>query len=752
MSMSRPVLCSLAVLLAVAGASSVCRADPSRDQLREAAPGAAQKARAWLLGHVRGDGSLTDREHENAYVALALLESGAPLTDANFQRLISYLASRKSKRIEFLSLRAELLARALPRLSGGARRTAETVLNADLATVLKNQRDDGVWYYEVGRWPNMDATYAAYQTLLLGIAEGYKVPDAPLTKAVAFFVQRQQERGGWAGNPQDNPNDGTDFVTTMRGLTCLAQVGEDVSTGRTGASKGEEALRQRVAKALDYVRNPYRDWAGGDEKVRDWYFHRQGYFLARLIHSVPMETIGDANLARDWFLRVLRMQAGDGHWETPKQEDGSNSNVVATAFVLYELAQLAKPPLVCEMVEDRSAAVLANRGLWNAVEVLSLGAPRAMCYDRARLGLDYDRFKDVPLAYLRITDAFRLADQEKTNLRRYVASGGTILAQLDGGNRDLVAVAERELAVLWPGVSLEPLQRSHAVWKTAGTVAQRPTLLGLDDGVRTFAFVFQSNAICDLALGRSAARVAAFQTFDNIVHYALEGELDLAARLDVAEADTTAVKLGPGKIVSIGLVTPKPGAEASALPYDGWASAAGVFPKSAGLRLLGPKTIGCADPNLPLCDVAYLPLVDGLRLADDEAAALKAYLAGGGFLLMEARLGDGRALSVARRLAAAAGLAMAAAPRDCPMLTGQFGDGAKGFDVERTHLRADGKLTQGATELRLLTAGDKVVGAYSPRDLAVSASGIRCWGLRGYAPSDARRILANVIVSRSRKR
>jgi len=738
------------VLVAAMVAGLPVRADQARDQLLSAVPGAAEKAQRWLLGCIRDNGSLTDREDENACVALALLESGLPISDAKFKRLIAHVVGRKSKRIQFLALRTELLARILPQMSGGSRRAAEAVLNKDLATVLKNQQDDGVWYYEIGRWGNMDATFAAYQALLLCIAEGYRVPDTHLTKTVTFFVQRQKESGGWAGNPQDNPDDGTDLVTTMRALTCLAQIGEDVSSGHTGVSKTEQALRQRITKAMGRVQNAYRDWAGGDDKTRDWFFHRQGYFLARWVHSVPTDTIGNANLADKWFLRVLRMQAGNGRWQTPRQEDGSTRNIVATAYVLYQLAQLAKAPLVCEMVEEREAAVLANRGLWNAVETLSLRAPQLMCYDRARPGLDYDRFKDVPLIYLRITDSFRLADQEKANLRRYVVHGGTILAQLDGGNRDLVAVARRELDGLWPGVRLEPVQRGHAVWKTAAPVSQRPTVLGLDDGVRTFGFVFQSNLICDLALGRAGSRQQAFQMFENMVHYALEGEPDLARQLDVA-ADKATPKLGPSRIVSVGLMTPKARADAPVPPYDGWARAAEVLGKGAGLRLLGPKAMACTDENLPLCDVAYLPLAEGVRLGDGEVQGLKAYLAGGGFLLMEARLGDGRVLSVARRLAAALGLKMAVAPKDCPMLTGQFAGAAVGFNVERTHRRTDGTLNQTATELRLLTLDGKVVGAYSPLDLVVSASGIRCWGLRGYAPSDARRILANLIVSRSLK-
>jgi hypothetical protein len=86
---------------------------------------------------------------------------------------------------------------------------------------------------------------------------------------------------------------------------------------------------------------------------------------------------------------------------------------------------------------------------------------------------------------------------------------------------------------------------------------------------------------------------------------------------------------------------------------------------------------------------------------------------------------------------------------DHALLTGRFDGGAVGFDLRRTHRRADGKLVEADTELQLLLLGDRVVGVWSPLDLMVSAAGVRCWGLRGLAPSDARRVVANVIISRT---
>jgi hypothetical protein len=89
---------------------------------------------------------------------------------------------------------------------------------------------------------------------------------------------------------------------------------------------------------------------------------------------------------------------------------------------------------------------------------------------------------------------------------------------------------------------------------------------------------------------------------------------------------------------------------------------------------------------------------------------------------------------------------------DEALLSGKFSETAAGFNMTTARQRVNGTLRTLPTDLRLLVTEDgKTVGVYSPLDLAVSASGIRCYGLRGYAPVDARRLLVNLLLSRVAK-
>ncbi len=709
---------------------------------------AIDRATTWLLGRQGADGRVLDRDRENALAALALFESGFPITDPRFQRLIAYVMDGTADRTEFVARRAELLARALPRMSPAGSRKAGKILRKDLATLLENQRDDGVWLWEPGTWASMEATFEALQSLQLLQCEGYNVPESSLAGGVAALLRRRHEDGGWPHSVQLGQGGGTDMLVTVQALTVLAQVNPELCADRGRRNRRFQTLHESVRKALERSKACYHNWSYGDGP-KDTYFYGLNYALGRLVHAVPMESYAETDLAKRWFSNILRLQKGDGHWETPRREDGGHDDRMATVMALYELAQWAKRPLVYEMVEDLDKAVLANRGLWNAVESVSLRAPRAMRYARARLGLDFDVYEDAPLLYVTIEPSFRLASKERENLGRYVKRGGMILAQAAGA--EAVEAARRELANVWPELTLDPLGRQHPLWEAGSPLRRRREVLGIDDGVRTVALVLKSNVMCELSQGSGGTREDAFRLFDHVVRYALEGGLDPTREIDVPAPEGDAPAVGPNKLVSVGLLETADGTACSEVPYAWWPRVAELIPSKGGFRLLGPKELSCADSNLSLCDVACLAGRHGLSLTEQEAKNLREYLADGGFLLLEARLGDARFPRSAESLVEVLGLSMAAADGSS-MLTGQFGGNATGFDVRQTHRRADGELTVEKTDLRVLKLDGNAVGLFSPLDLGVSATGIRCWGLRGYAPTDARRILANVILSRSASR
>lgn len=761
------LLASLALLLAPGAALGQAPGEAGRAAFEKMVHESIEKAQTYLLSQQHRDGSFTSEPYDNALITLSLLESGLPAKHPAVQRAIDNLNKTRIEKYTFLALRLEVLVRARAQLPPGARGSLDDRFGADLKELLDAQLPKGAFMkqpFAAASWiPPLDLSFDAFQALRFCNDQGFKAADAALKKTVALFVTLQNTNGGWGMSTKGKNRDDSEGALTLRTMTGLAAYGLDQSC-REGGSKSDQALTDAAREAARYLRENY--WGGrrdsanwGDSKER-WYFE-QVYWFGCYLHALPMEHFDDVSPLRDFARPLLSHQGSekDAHWNGPFE----------TACALYFLAQVARPPLVCELV-DSDVPPLGNRGLLAATERLTLAEkPVAVRYARARFGKDNPSWKNTPLVFIDATEKFALADNDKKNLHDYIAAGGTLLVQIHCGKKEALEAATRELQGLWSPLTAQTLRPNHPVWAADGTApaSYRATTLGLDDGVRTFAFIFQKNLIGDLAAGTDPT---AMQMFRNVAAYALEGNWDLKPMEAVSSAAPAAgggpaisgfpaesaapagPQLGEERKVAMAQIVPAGKTDASPLPYNGWAKAAEPITRAASkFKLLGPKPLAATDEHLGVCDLAWLSVTASSVLADDELAALKKYVAGGGFLVLEAQLGDEGAEKAAKKIVEALGLQNEPA-KGSPLETGQFGDDIRGYDVSKTSVRKLGKLSPPTeTELRRLTLGGKTVGVYSPLDLNVSASGIRCWGLHGYAAGEAREILANILISRTVK-
>jgi len=85
-------------------------------------------------------------------------------------------------------------------------------------------------------------------------------------------------------------------------------------------------------------------------------------------------------------------------------------------------------------------------------------------FERRIVDLAADDLKAYPFVYLTGTGEFELTDREAQSLKRYVSSGGFLLASPSGGAREFDAAFRREIARALPGLELRPLSGDHAVY------------------------------------------------------------------------------------------------------------------------------------------------------------------------------------------------------------------------------------------------------------------------------------------------
>ncbi len=702
---------------------------------------AIEKGANWLLQQQLNDGSINGSDDDTVFAAIAMLECGATVRSPAIQKMLAYLAAQRSRETRFIALRAEAFA--LAAASGGpaARRIYEPLVAADFKVIRENQDENGLWQYRARRNADVGVTFDVVCAVQSCAAEGYRLPDAALQNVIAAYFSLQNRNGGWSYSP-DGPDRQMSFPdSTMSALACLMAYGLDPS-GTDDATRLNDKLQTSIQSGLTFMTKSIslRDEARGRDD-RDRGFYSRAYIIGRMLKYVDLESLSNAKIVAEWVNPVMARQQDDGRWRGVRE----------TAFVLYMLGQLRPTPIIAE-ITDTTKPPTANRLLVNQTKSLSRALPQPVTYCRARLSED-ERYMDLPLIVLDVPEDWKLAAEERQNLIDYVAGGGTILLIAPLQQREEAAALAEKLAELWPQTPLEALQRNDPMWTARETPSTKPICHGLSDGVRTFLFALNRHTAIELAFGRYGTRGSNMATINNILAYASEGRFESGQLLAEEPADTAEPQIGPQKIVAIGAAT----AEESdfqklglpVAPYNGFAAAAGLLPASAGVKVLGPKAINAADENLGLCDLLYVPISSSTDFSQDELDGLKKYIAEGGFVFIEGRAGELAADRNTKKIIDSLGL-KAESVRDHSLLSGQFADPARGYNVQQLAVRQDGKLLPARnTDLRVLKSGELIVGVYSPLDLVVSASGIPCFGLRGYATNDARRILANLIIHRT---
>ena len=122
--------------------------------------------------------------------------------------------------------------------------------------------------------------------------------------------------------------------------------------------------------------------------------------------------------------------------------------------------------------------------------------------------------RTYPVAAITGTDSFTLSDRQSDALRKYIADGGTLIADAAGSSGDFAASVEKLILPLIPDARLVPipfadpvyLKGPHRIDQVAyrrattsrmGAAKNQPRLLGLRDGGR-YAVIFSRD---DLTAG-----------------------------------------------------------------------------------------------------------------------------------------------------------------------------------------------------------------------------------------------------------
>ncbi len=321
-----------------------------------------------------------------------------------------------------------------------------------------------------------------------------------------------------------------------------------------------------------------------------------------------------------------------------------------------------------------------------------------------------------------------------------------MLVQPFAGRRDIFVAVKAWLTSLLGDYTAGDVPADHEIYSTYFKIGDvgRPKLFALGDGCRLRVLVFEGDAAGAWHQSRSADRPQLFQLPANALLYTT----DLA---------------GPQSRLAMGLPKPKsPVAERkisiARLRHAGdWDVCKGAMARlsdvlagsiSVGLEVVPAVDASATiDPNIP---VLWMTGTRPAGLTADQKARLKAYLTGGGTLMIDSAMGTEPLIADAR--AALEEMfgegAVGEMPSDHPLLTGAFAGGLGSSLAKVRYTRAAGGENgqAGPPKLLFVEIAGRAAVVLSPMSVVAPLQGQPIYNCKGLAGPDAARLAANVVL------
>ena len=750
-----------------------------------------------------GPGMLNQLGGRTALTVLALVNAGvSPNADRRLARAVDCLlhlhTARPGRRGDELqpgalgtyptAVRAMALEAALRHLRPGP--TADAVRRA-LA-------DDGKRLAE-GRHPRggfsaslppadkeePDMLHTAWGVQGLWAAGAPEPSDKTWRPLAEHLLDMQSTEGGFALRGNVNVDD----ALSPAGVACLAILLETLFPRPragpvkpdAGAFAAETMMSRAVAgieKGGDFLGRPRPKVDPVTKKKTPDPDGRHLWGAARVGTLAGRKRFGGKEWAAAGVAEALALQDGFGGWTGP------GGPVVQTALHLMFLSSAAQPVLVNKLVYGgrasagwqpypRDAAGLAawhsrtlgNPVRWQAVELSSL-----------------DDLSDAPVLYVSGAADLGFTDDDVAGLRKYVGRGGTLLFVAAGPPAaskpfaDAVTELGRRLCPpdAYPDRQWAPLPKDHPLLRMPGedpavaAALARLPLLHMADPVRTFAVFCPEDVAYAWQFNQSGRsnklRPEAFALFDNLRAYVWDrspvpppppGPVTAGER-PFAGTVRTKIRLGAVAFRSSGRIA---GADGSAIEAksdwdaapQAWETYSKWLAHAAGVELeevRGVPLTGGLD--LATFDVLHLSGRFAPEFADAEKKALKAYLAGGGSLLIDSVGGQdaGFHKAMADLLAELFPGKLRPLADGHPLLAGREGffDAA---EPEFTRAMRAGRGSPPAVDevLSVLMLDGRPAALLSVGDLSLAIGGQTCFERRGLTARAARRLVGNFLVT-----
>jgi hypothetical protein len=499
------------------------------------------------------------------------------------------------------------------------RKEDRKVMVSDVSWLLKAHHRGAYSYSETKTPDNWDNSNSQYGLLGVwsGAEAGMEVTSGYWGAVQKHWIDCQGRDGAWgysAGSER--------LSMTLAGLASLFVCHDYLDSPTSSGNVGRPPFSPAQAKGLDWLEKGDRilEEDGGDSI---WWGYTL-YGVERVGLASGFKFFGKHDWYRERGRTALDMQLANGSW---------GDNEIATAYALLFLAR-GRHPILMNKLRFDGAWANRPRDVANLARFATRELERPLNFQVVSVEREWTDWTDSPVLYLSSHADPKLTDGQVTSIRKFIEAGGLLFTQADGGQAGFDQFAKELAARLFPMYPMQPVPKDHLVYSMLYKVDPPPPLMMVSNGSR--ALMIHSSQDLSMAWQQrmDKSRPAIFHLGINIFLYAA-GKTDLRNRTSSSilpeppKAEGGTVKVA--RLRYSGAWDPEP---AAWLRFGRW------FQQQTGC---GVEVAAVDLEALKVADgaIAHLTGTAPFTPTGPQAAAVRAYVDGGGTLLIDATGGSG---------------------------------------------------------------------------------------------------------------
>lgn len=681
------------------------------------------KTGGWDQGVAPGQHEASQATGRTALVLQALLSAGESEHHPQIAKGLKYLAENESNGTYAVGLRAHVWAQLPPRYGK---------LLQNEADWLKRAQNGSLFDYGNYRGDRVDHSVTQYGVLGLWeyVKRGGQMPAAFWETLIRHFLATQNSDGGWAYS-STGPSTGS---MTTAGLTMLYIAQQQV---RRDLNKADPAITEAINRGLKWLDERFDGGSNPGSGAWNTYWL---YGLERVALASGVKMLNN----RDWF------ETGATYLLRAKQANGSvGGNVVDTAFALGFLSRGRVPVWVSKIAIPGANWNNRPNDIYFLTQYLSDQFEREINWQVLSIDHPVEMWRSAPVAYISTDTKLELTDKQKTNLKRYIDLGGTVLVNSEGGRAAAISF-ESLMKELYPNLKMRRLERNHILYEVHHKLNQTPvggaTVSAISNGAREIAIVFDSDVGMSLQADDPPGTKPAWRIATNVFVLVTDRRTLNNRLVDAFESRRRGVTAT--RTITIG----------HARHSGAWNVEPGAM-EMLGNHLFNRAAVELKVEDIDLAAIGDSDLkliilngVEDITLSDDELAAIEKYVDKGGTLFIETVGGQGGfTRGIEGRLNALFKTnAVRLDPTDSIISGQNLVGGYNVSEVSYTRFFMSQMNVGNRPRLTAYYRNDRPAVILSSDDLSLGLLNVRHWGIFGYDHESARRIMTNLVLATNR--